>query len=120
MRTEVFSFVKKEFQYLGLLFLLALIIFKIVYFKESLIVLVRYVISLFWLFAFPGYFIMLYWREKLDFTERVVIGIALSAAIIGIFSYYIGLMGVNVKYHGIFMPIIIIVLMAIIISKKSS
>lgn len=110
MGKETFNAVKDESKYMGLLFLLALIIFKIIYFKESLIVLLRYVISLFWLFAAPGYFIMLYWRESLDFAERIIIGIALSAAIIGISSYYIGLMGLNIKYHAILLPLAVIII----------
>ncbi|MDP3766160.1 MAG: hypothetical protein Q8R04_06625 [Nanoarchaeota archaeon] len=122
MNKEVFNSIKDDLKWVGILFLLALIIFKIVYFKENLIVLLRYAISLFWLFVLPGYFIMLYWREKLDFTERIVVGTASSAAIIGILSYYIGLMGLNIKYHGILMPIVIIALMMLIttISKKNS
>lgn len=122
MSKEVFNVIKDESKYIGLLLLLVLIIFKIVFFKENLIVLLRYVISLFWLFVIPGYFIMLYWRENLDFAERIIIGIASSAAIIGISSYYFGLMGLNIKYHGILMPFVIIVLMLVIIAinKKHS
>ena len=118
MDKEVFDLVKKELQYIGILFLLALIIFKFIYFKENLIVLFRIVLSLFWLFLLPGYSLMLYWREKIDFTERVVVGIALSAAIIGIFSYYIGLLGLNIKYHGILLPLVMIFVGFIVIAKK--
>ena len=122
MSKKTFEAIKNDSKWIGILFLLAVAIFKIIYFKENLIVLLRYVISLFWLFVLPGYFIMLYWREKLDFIERIIIGTASSAAIIGIFSYYIGLMGLNIKYHGILIPITIIVVMIIIIKigKKNS
>ena len=110
MRKEFFDSVKKELQYIGLLFLLALLIFKIAFFKENLIVLFRTVLSLFWLFVLPGYFIMLYWEEKLEFVERFVIGIALTTGMIGIFSYYIGLLGLNIKYHTVLLPISIIII----------
>ena len=110
MKKEVFELVKKELQYVGILFLLVLIIFKIAFYKENLIVLFRNVLSLFWLFALPGYFIMLYWKEKLGFLERFIIGIALSAAIIGIFSYYISLIGLNIKYHAIVLPLVLILI----------
>ena len=108
LKKEAFSLAKKELKYLGLLFLLLFIIFKIAFYKENLIVLFRNVLSLFWLFALPGYFIMFYWKEKLDFLERFLIGIALSAAVIGILSYYLGLIGLNIKYHALMLPLFLI------------
>ena len=118
MKKEVFELVKKELRYIGILFLLVLIIFKIAFFKEDIFVLFRNVLSLFWLFALPGYFIMLYWEKELGFTERFVIGIAISAAIIGIFSYYLGLIGLNIKYHAIILPLILILIGVIINFRK--
>ena len=109
-----FCVIKKEMQYIALLFLIAIIIFKIAFYKESFIVLLRNVLSLFWLFVLPGYFIMLYWEEKVDFIERFIIGIAFSAAIIGIFSYYIGLIGLNIKFHTIILPLLLILIGIII------
>ena len=112
--------IKKELKYMGILFLLVLIIFKIAFYKENLIVLFRNVLSLFWLFALPGYFIMLYWKEKIGFLERFIVGIALSAAIIGIFSYYLGLIGLNIKYHTILLPLVLILIGIIIINLRKS
>jgi len=117
LKKEVFDF--KELKYVGFLFIIAIIIFKIAFFKESFIILIRNVLSLFWLFVLPGYFLMLYWKEKLEFTERFVIGIVLSAAIIGIFSYYLGLIGLNIKYHTIVLPLILILIGVIINFRKS-
>ena len=104
--------------HIGLLFLVALIIFKIIFFKENLLVLLGFVASLFWLFVLPGYVIMIYWREKLEFMERFVIGVALAAAIIAIFSYYLGLIGINIKYHGIIMPLALIIIGAVTNLRK--
>lgn len=118
LKKEVFELIKKELQYIGLLFLLTLIIFKIAFFKEGLFVLFRNVLSLFWLFALPGYFIMLYWREKLEFMERFIIGIGVAAGIIGIFSYYFGLLGFNIKYHTIILPLVVILLSFVVMLKK--
>jgi len=118
LKKEVFELVKKELQYIGILFLIILMIFKIAFFKEDIFVLFRNVLSLFWLFALPGYFIMLYWEKELGFTERFVIGIAISAAIIGIFSYYLGLIGLNIKYHAIILPLILILIGVIINFRK--
>ena len=118
LKKEVFDQIKREFTYIGIIFLMALIFFKIAFFKESIIVLLRIILSLFWLFALPGYFIMFYWKEKLEFLERFIIGIGLSAAIIGIFSYYLGLIGLNIKYHTILLPIIMIFIGIIINLRK--
>ena len=108
MKKELFETIKKEFQYIALLFLIVLIIFKIAFYKENFIVLFRYVLSLFWLYVLPGYFIILYWKDKLRFTERFVIGSVFAAVIIGIASYYFGLLGLNIKYHTIILPLILI------------
>ena len=53
---------------------------------------------------------MIYLREKIDFIERFIIGIALAAGMIGIISYYVGLMGLNVKYHAIVLPLFLILI----------
>lgn len=108
MKKEAFSLVKKEFQYIGTLFLIVLVIFKIAFFKEDLLILLRTILSLFWLFVLPGYFIMFYWNENLGFLERLVIGIFLSASVAGILSYYIGLAGLNIKYHAVILPLVLI------------
>ncbi|MBS3114036.1 hypothetical protein J4448_02960 [Candidatus Woesearchaeota archaeon] len=118
MKKELFELVKKEFKQVGILFALGLIIFKIVFFNENLIVVFRNVLSLFWLFVLPGYFIMLYWAEKLDFVERLIIGTAVAAGIAGILSYYLGLFGLNIKYHAILLPPAIIAAGFIIATRK--
>ena len=110
MKKEVFEDMKKELMYIGLLFIIALVVFKIAFFKEEVTVLLRTVLSLFWLFVLPGYFILLYWREKLDFMERFIVGIMISAAITSIASYYIGLIGLNLKYHAILLPLVLIII----------
>lgn len=108
MKKEILDKLKKELGYVGILFILFILIFKITFFKESLVVVFRMVISLFWMFILPGYALMFYWKNKLGFTERFIMGIALSTAIIGILSYYLGLIGINIKYHTIILPLIII------------
>jgi len=64
----------KELKYIGLIFVLSLIIFKIAFYKENLVVLFRSVLSIFWIFVLPGYFILVYWKEKIGFMERFIIG----------------------------------------------
>lgn len=118
MKKKVFEILKKELLYIGLIFILFIIIFKVAFYKESFIVVLKVVFTLIWAFALPGYFIMFYWREKLDFVERFIIGIALSLAVIGILSYYLGIFGLNIKYHIILLPPLFIVLGLIFIFYK--
>ena len=109
LKKEVFDKIdKKELMDVVIFFVLALILFKIVFFKEALVVLFKFVLSLFWMFVLPGYFIMLYWKDKIDFVERLIVGVALSAAVTGVLSYYIGLAGLNLKYHFVLIPSILI------------
>lgn len=118
MKKEVFNALKKELAYIGLLFLIAIAIFKIAFFKEDFIILFRTIFSFFWLFVLPGYFVMLYWKGRLEFLERFVIGVALSAAIIGVFSYYLGLIGLNIKYHTIALPLFLILIGIVLDLRK--
>ncbi|MBI3027440.1 hypothetical protein HYY70_04970 [Candidatus Woesearchaeota archaeon] len=113
LKREIFELVKREGLYILFLLALAMVAFKLAFFKESLLVVARVVSSLFWLFVVPGYFVMLYWREKLDFVERIFVGIAITAAATGVFSYYIGLIGLNIKYHTFAFPLILILAGAI-------
>ena len=108
MKKENLSKLKKEICIIGILLVLFILVFKIIFFKENLMVVFRTVLSIFWMFVIPGYFILFYWKEKLNFTERLIISIALSAAITGIFSYYLGIIGIHIKYHTIILPLIII------------
>ena len=51
---------------------------------------------------------MLYWEKKIDFIGRIIIGTALGVGLGGILSYYLGLFGVNVRFHAIILPLVLI------------
>lgn len=97
--------IKKELISLFIAFLIGIIIFKIVFYKDSLLNVLKLVASIFWLFLLPGYALMFYWEEKLDFVERFIIALALGIALIGSFSYYLGIAGLNIKFHTILLPL---------------
>ena len=119
MKKEVFDLLKKESLYLLYLFLVIIVAFKIAFFGDSFAVLMRSILSTSWLFVIPGYFSMLYWHEKLDFTQRVLIGTGLAAGLIGTVSYYLGIMGLNIKYHTIILPLLIIIMgFSLAVTKK--
>ena len=115
---EKLNKIKKELIYLLIVFIVAIIIFKVVFYNEGLFNVLKTVASLFWLFLLPGYSLMFYWEEKLDFLERFIIGIVLGIALVGIFSYHLGLIGLNIKLHTIVLPLIIIISGIIINFRK--
>lgn len=112
--------IKKEGELIGILFLVSLIMFKILFYQENITTIIRVVASFFWLFVIPGLFIMFYWKEQIGFMERFIVGTIVSAAIIGVSSYYMALWGIHAKYHGGIIPSMIIVIMSIIYFVKKS
>ncbi len=104
-----FEEIKKELLYVGIALIGLIVILKVAFYKESLFVVLKMALSLFWLFIVPGYFLMLFWKERLDFVSRFVLGTALCFAVMGILSYYAGLLGLHIKYHvWIFPPLLIL------------
>lgn len=118
MKKEVFDLMRKEGFYILYLFLAVLLIFRIAFFKDSLLVVMRSALAVFWVFVIPGYFGMLFWHEKLDFVQRLLIGTALAAGLTGTISYYLGLIGLNIKYHTVLLPLLIIILGLLLLLMK--
>lgn len=106
MKKKIFD--KKELTYLGALFIFLLIVLKIAFFKENFMVVARMTLTLAWLFVLPGYFLFLYWKNKLGFVERIVAGSVLSGGVLGITSYYGGLLGVHILHHHLLIPPLLI------------
>lgn len=103
---------KKE--YFNLL-VLALVVTGItsLFFKDILSG-IKLMSSLFFLFVLPG-FALLY---KKDFIERVIFGFFISLALVGILSYYIGLIFMNISLHWMIAPIITLIGITLEISRK--
>ena len=110
MKKEIFDLIKKEGIYLLAILLLIFTVFKIAFYSDSFIVVLRSALAILFMFVVPGYFGMLFWHEKLDFTQRIIVGTSVAAGLIGTISYYLGLVGLNIKYHTILLPALIIVL----------
>ncbi len=108
----------REFKYLALTILLILVALKIAFFKESFLVTLRTTLAITWMFLLPGLALMYYWKEKLDFLERLIIGFAVSTSILGISSYYLALFGFKVKYHLYVLPLAMIIIAIILIWHK--
>lgn len=109
---------KKEGLYILLTFLIAAIIFQIIFIKENTLAVVRTVAALFWLFALPGFALMYYWHEKLDFLERLIIGTVLGLAVVGVIGYNLSVIGLHMKYHAIILPAAMIAIGAFAVLKN--
>ncbi len=91
---------------------------KIVFYRQDFIATTRTALSLFWMLTLPGYALLNYWKEKLGFMERIVIGTAAGAAVTAIASYYLGIAGLHVKYHWIVLPIAMLIVAALVAKRK--
>ena len=109
MQKEVFEQIKKELTVVLIIFVIILIAFKIIFRSENLFVVSRTIVAVFWLIIIPGYAITFYWKEKLRFYERFIVGIAISTSLIGLLSYYTGLIGLHVKFQTIVLPLVLII-----------
>lgn len=99
---------KKEAVNLALVLVALLVIFKIVFYNEGVGVLVRTVVSLYWLIVLPGFYLIFFWHNKLSFFERLIISLPIGAALLGISSYYLGIIGLPISLHHIVIPIVVL------------
>ncbi|HII30135.1 hypothetical protein COT48_02540 [Candidatus Woesearchaeota archaeon CG08_land_8_20_14_0_20_47_9] len=86
---------KDELISLAASLIIFIIILKLVFYNEAFMVTARLAASIFWMFTLPGYAVMLYWRQRLDFLTRLVIGTVLGACIFGVAAYYLGIVGLQ-------------------------
>ena len=117
---QISNKIKEELIHTLILLIISIIALKIMFFKENFAVIFRLVLSFFGIFIIPGLALMFYWENKLSFSERLVVGVGLSAAIIGISSYYLGLTGLNIKHHTYLLPILLILIGVFIVAKKKT
>lgn len=115
---KTYEKIKNEFIIIAVLFIVVIVIFKILFYKENIPIILRTVASVFWMFVLPGFSLMYYWEEKLDFIERFIIGIILSAAIFSVIGYNLAFFGFNIKYHIITIPVLCLIAGFFIVRKK--
>lgn len=108
--------IKTESKYLLILTVVFIIIFKIIFYNESIITLIWAVISFFLTFTIPGFIICYLWHEKIDFIERFIVGNMIGMISVGIISYNISVYtNANIKYISILSPIIVATIFGIIL-----
>lgn len=109
--------IKEESIYLAILSAIFLIALKIVFYKENISTIIKTLFSVLYIIIIPGYSIMLFWAKEIEFKERLAIATVTGTIIMGLASYYLGILGVNMKYHLILLPLLITIA-AIILNMK--
>lgn len=95
--------IKKEIKWLACGFVILTILLIIAFQNTGWGQLARTAFAFFWMFVIPGYALMLCSRQ--GFVERFIIGLAVQTAVIGLASYYVGLMGWHVATQGLVLPL---------------
>jgi len=110
--------IKKDMLCLGISFVVVLLFFKIVFYDEEFIILLKLVASIFFQFVVPGFFLTYMFFDKPGMSQKFILGIGLMAVFSPILSYYLGIIGLNIKFHW---PIfIILALLGIYYAYKSN
>ncbi|HLD43202.1 MAG TPA: hypothetical protein VJB08_04415 [Candidatus Nanoarchaeia archaeon] len=117
---DVVSMIKKECLYLIYIVLGLIILLKIIFYNESFLVTTRIAALLWWMFILPGWSLMLYWQSKLDFLERVVIGAGIGIAVFGVVGYNLSIIGLDLKYHSVIIPLVMLLVGGWIIWRSAS
>ncbi len=106
---ERFDSLKEELQWVALAAALIFALMQVAFYKGSILENLRSALSLLWLFVLPGYAITLRWKEHISLFERLAAGSLLAAGMMGIASYYSGLMGLHVQFHAMVLPPMIMI-----------
>ena len=107
----------EEYKKLVFSFFIICLLFRIIFFNEGIINILKIVGGFYWLFIIPGFNIMFSWMNNYDFKIRLLIGTALGISLYGVLSFYIGLFGLNIKYHIFLIPSVINLFCAYFIAK---
>lgn len=83
------------------------ILLKVIFFSESIEVIGKLSISLFWLYLLPG-FMLMYIFPHFSFLERLIIGMVAGMAYFGVIGYNLGLLGIPLNVQIWILPIIAI------------
>jgi hypothetical protein len=94
------------------------IILKILFPLSSITEIAKLIGGALWLFALPGYCIMLPWRSEIELKERIVVGMLAAAGLFAVASYYFGIIGLHIRYHTILFPIIVVLVSVILMNSK--
>lgn len=96
-------------------FVLITLMTTLVFYQEKITTVIRTMAAFTWLFVIPGYCLTKMWNEQ-NTAERLIISIPVSAAFLGITSYYLALLGLPLSTQASVLPPAI-VLFSILVNK---
>jgi len=118
-KESLFQILKNEGGKFGAAVFILFLFLQIFYYKENTYNIIKILFGHLFLFILPGFIIMLYFRDKINFVYRLFIGIGLGFSLNILIVYYINIIiKINIGKFYIFVPIIIIILGFILIWKK--
>tara|TARA_Y100000310_G_scaffold283462_1_gene305439 strand:+ start:1614 stop:1964 length:351 start_codon:yes stop_codon:yes gene_type:complete len=98
---------KQDATKLAYLLVVLTILLKIILKNETLFTVIKVILAYTWAFILPGFLLLYYWGDKFSFLEKIIIGSGLGLAIIGTLSYYAGIIGLNVNFHFLWLPLLL-------------
>ncbi len=107
---------KQDSAKLAILFILVSVILKIVLYKESVLTILAVTAKLFYTMIIPG--MVIFYRLDKNFMFKLILGFVFVLALTGITSYYLGIIGVHVKYHSYIIPPAIMLIGILIFLKN--
>ena len=107
---SLMQMLKEEFIKFGAVVIGLFIFFKIFYFNESLIIVAKIIIAQTYLFIWPGFVIMLCFKDKISFIYRLLIGIGLGYSLNILITYYVNIIiKVNIGRFYWVIPLIMVI-----------
>ena len=106
-----------EFEKIILSIVLGTVIIRIIFIDESWVVVLKICMMIYGMFILPGIGIT-YLLKDLNFFERLALSVAISAALLGTSAYYLGILGVHVKYSAVALPVFFIIVSLAIMYKE--
>ncbi len=81
-----------------------LVLLKVMFYKEPTLSVMKTGFSFWYLTVLPGYAFVRNSFKKSGVLEKMLLSLAVGASLLGILSYYLGLLGIHVKYHAYIIP----------------
>tara|TARA_Y100000310_G_C20199126_1_gene586045 strand:+ start:201 stop:575 length:375 start_codon:yes stop_codon:yes gene_type:complete len=86
---KIKNIILNDLKLLLIIFIMMFVFFKIYYFNENFFLILKLILSHFYLFLLPGYCLMFYYLKELKFYERFIIGMGLGYGIQPLIVYLI-------------------------------
>jgi len=90
---------KKDFTYIISLFVLGLVFFRIIFYKDSFVTTLKILLAIFIQIIIPGYFLVYVFFNKPSFAQKFILGIGLSTVFFTTIGYILGTMSLNIKFY---------------------